>query len=137
MLLAKHLDSQHNWLLTEFIETSIVQFIDQISSEITGQEDGVHPLIERQIHETSKCDARRFSQTRTDGVRATRECGVEVYVGGVYEAHQLPGIVNAWAGVPKLGKAGGRGPGLKGRYSSARASGYAPLHPLHYGRYPV
>jgi len=38
MLLAKHLDSQHNWLLSEFIETARVQFIDEISSEITGQE---------------------------------------------------------------------------------------------------
>ena len=38
MLLAKHLDSQHNWLLSEFISTARMQFIDEISSEITGQE---------------------------------------------------------------------------------------------------
>ncbi len=38
MLLGKHLDSQHNWLLSEFISGAPVQFIDEISSEITGQE---------------------------------------------------------------------------------------------------
>lgn len=36
--LARHLDSQHNWLLSEFLGTAPCQFIDQISSEITGQE---------------------------------------------------------------------------------------------------
>lgn len=36
--LAKHFDSQHNWLLSEFIEVSPSQFIDEISSEITGRE---------------------------------------------------------------------------------------------------
>jgi len=36
--LEKHFDSQHNWLLSEFIETSILQYIDNISSEITGKE---------------------------------------------------------------------------------------------------
>lgn len=36
--LVKHFDSQHNWLLSEFIQTSPLQFIDEISSEITGQE---------------------------------------------------------------------------------------------------
>lgn len=36
--LAKHFDSQHNWLLSEFIQTAPAQFIDEISSEITGQE---------------------------------------------------------------------------------------------------
>jgi len=38
MLLAKHLNTQHNWLLSEFIATARMQFIDEISSEITGQE---------------------------------------------------------------------------------------------------
>lgn len=38
MLLAKHFDSQHNWLLCEFIKTAVVQFIDELSSEITGQD---------------------------------------------------------------------------------------------------
>ena len=39
MLLAKHFDSKkHNWLLSEFISTAPYQFIDEISSEITGQE---------------------------------------------------------------------------------------------------
>ena len=38
MLLAKHLNSQHNWLLSEFIATAQNQFIDEMSSEITGQE---------------------------------------------------------------------------------------------------
>ena len=37
-LLAKHLSSQHNWLLSEFITTAQNQFIDEMSSEITGQE---------------------------------------------------------------------------------------------------
>jgi hypothetical protein len=36
--LARHFDCQHNWLLSEFIATARTQFIDEISSEITGQE---------------------------------------------------------------------------------------------------
>lgn len=36
--LAKHFVSQHNWLLSEFIQIAPTQFIDEISSEITGQE---------------------------------------------------------------------------------------------------
>lgn len=36
--LSKHFDSQHNWLLSEFIQVAPSQFIDEISSEITGQE---------------------------------------------------------------------------------------------------
>lgn len=38
LVLAKHFDSQHNWLLSEFINTSTAQFIDEMSSEITGKE---------------------------------------------------------------------------------------------------
>ncbi|MEM9510415.1 MAG: YaaC family protein, partial [Cyanobacteria bacterium P01_E01_bin.35] len=38
MLLAKHFDSKHNWLLSEFIANAPSQFIDEIASEITGQE---------------------------------------------------------------------------------------------------
>ena len=34
--LASLLDGQKNWLLTEFIEMSAVQFIDEITSEFTG-----------------------------------------------------------------------------------------------------
>ncbi len=36
--LAKHFDCQHNWLLSEFIVSASNQFIDSISSEITGHE---------------------------------------------------------------------------------------------------
>lgn len=36
--LAKHFDCQHNWLLSEFISAAPNQFIDAISSEITGHE---------------------------------------------------------------------------------------------------
>lgn len=36
--LAKHFDSVHNWLLSEFITLGLEQFIDEISSEITGEE---------------------------------------------------------------------------------------------------
>ncbi len=36
--LQKHFTSGHNWLLSEFIATAPHQFIDGISSEITGQE---------------------------------------------------------------------------------------------------
>lgn len=36
--LAKHFDCQHNWLLSEFISSAPNQFIDEISSEITGYE---------------------------------------------------------------------------------------------------
>ena len=37
-VLQKHFASGHNWLLSEFIATAPHQFIDGISSEITGQE---------------------------------------------------------------------------------------------------
>ncbi len=37
-ILVKHFNSRHNWLLSEFIATAPVQFIDEISSEITGHE---------------------------------------------------------------------------------------------------
>jgi hypothetical protein len=36
--LAKHLECQHNWLLAEFIDSAPLQFIDAISSEMTGRE---------------------------------------------------------------------------------------------------
>ena len=36
--LSKHLNKDASWLLTEFINKSIYQFIDQISSEITGND---------------------------------------------------------------------------------------------------
>lgn len=36
--LIKHLDKNHSWLLTEFINKSPLQFIDEISSEITGND---------------------------------------------------------------------------------------------------
>jgi len=37
-ILSKHLEKDASWLLTEFINKSIYQFIDQISSEITGKD---------------------------------------------------------------------------------------------------
>lgn len=37
-VLFKHFDCQHNWLLSEFISSAPSQFIDEISSELTGQE---------------------------------------------------------------------------------------------------
>jgi hypothetical protein len=36
--LASHFDGRYNWLLTDFISVAPSQFIDNISSEITGQE---------------------------------------------------------------------------------------------------
>ncbi|HCO20988.1 MAG TPA: hypothetical protein DIT47_08045 [Flavobacteriaceae bacterium] len=36
--LLKHLEKNHSWLLTEFINKSPLQFIDEISSEITGND---------------------------------------------------------------------------------------------------
>mgnify|MGYP001434118833 CR=1 FL=1 len=36
--LSKHLSSQHNWLLSEFIKNAPYQFIHEIASEITGDE---------------------------------------------------------------------------------------------------
>ncbi len=36
--LSKHFDCQHNWLLSEFINSASSQFIDEISSELTGHE---------------------------------------------------------------------------------------------------
>jgi len=43
--LSRLMDSQRNWLLSEFIRMSAVQFIDEIACEITGQEinvPGIH-----------------------------------------------------------------------------------------------
>lgn len=37
-ILQKHLEKEASWLLNEFIEKSLIQFIDEISSEITGRE---------------------------------------------------------------------------------------------------
>jgi hypothetical protein len=36
--LSRHFECQHNWLLSEFIEAAPPQFIDEISSEMTGEE---------------------------------------------------------------------------------------------------
>lgn len=36
--LSKHFECQHNWLLSEFITSATTQFIDEISSELTGHE---------------------------------------------------------------------------------------------------
>jgi hypothetical protein len=36
--LARHFDARHNWLLSEFLDRALDQFIDQISSEITGND---------------------------------------------------------------------------------------------------
>lgn len=36
--LARHLEGQHNWLLSEFMAVAPMQFIDEISSELTGRE---------------------------------------------------------------------------------------------------
>lgn len=36
--LSKHLNSQQNWLISEFIKSAPYQFIHQIASEITGEE---------------------------------------------------------------------------------------------------
>jgi hypothetical protein len=36
--LSRHFDCQHNWLLSEFISSASAQFIDEISSELTGHE---------------------------------------------------------------------------------------------------
>jgi hypothetical protein len=37
-VLEAHLESQHSWLISEFIKKSLLQFIDEISSEITGDD---------------------------------------------------------------------------------------------------
>jgi hypothetical protein len=34
--LEKHFNSQHNWLLSQFLERALMQFIDECSAEITG-----------------------------------------------------------------------------------------------------
>lgn len=36
--LSRHFDCQHNWLLSDFITSAPAQFIDEISSELTGHE---------------------------------------------------------------------------------------------------
>lgn len=36
--LAQHLNNQYNWLLSEFIRNSPYQFIDEVASELTGEE---------------------------------------------------------------------------------------------------
>ena len=50
MRLARHFDSQHNWLLSEFIATARDQFLDELASEITGRvllTRGVRPETKR------------------------------------------------------------------------------------------
>lgn len=37
-LLERHFNSQHNWLLSQFLERALVQFIDECSAEITGHD---------------------------------------------------------------------------------------------------
>ena len=36
--LQTHLEKEASWLISEFIEKSLIQFIDEISCEITGRE---------------------------------------------------------------------------------------------------
>ena len=36
--LAKHFDGRYNWLLSEFIAIAPLQFLDEISCEMTGYE---------------------------------------------------------------------------------------------------
>jgi hypothetical protein len=36
--LVRHLDLQHNWILTEFLQVAPAQFINHIACEITGKE---------------------------------------------------------------------------------------------------
>jgi hypothetical protein len=36
--LSRHFECQHNWLISEFIEGAPPQFIDEVSSEMTGEE---------------------------------------------------------------------------------------------------
>ncbi|WP_084783236.1 YaaC family protein [Bacillus dakarensis] len=38
LTLSKHLSSQHNWLISECIKNAPYQFINEIASEITGEE---------------------------------------------------------------------------------------------------
>jgi hypothetical protein len=38
MLLARHFEVQHNWLLSEFLATALHHFIDEVSSELTGHD---------------------------------------------------------------------------------------------------
>lgn len=46
-LLSRHLDSQHNWLLSEFILRANGQYLDEISSEVTGMEAMVPGYISK------------------------------------------------------------------------------------------
>jgi len=36
--LIRHFESQHNWLLSEFLNVALAQYIDEIAAEITGQD---------------------------------------------------------------------------------------------------
>jgi len=46
--LSKHLNNQYNWLLSEFIRVAPYQFIDEISSEITGYEFMIPGIASRE-----------------------------------------------------------------------------------------
>jgi hypothetical protein len=46
MILAKHLENQHNWILTEFLKVAPAQFINNVACEITGKEF-VRPFASR------------------------------------------------------------------------------------------
>jgi len=37
-VLARHFEGRYNWLLSEFLMTSTTQFLDEISSEMTGHD---------------------------------------------------------------------------------------------------
>jgi len=47
ILLYKHLKTQYNWMLLEFIKNSPNQFIDVIASDITGEEFMVPEYVEK------------------------------------------------------------------------------------------
>src|SRR4051794_22560707 len=36
--MARHFDSQHNWVLSEFINLALDQYLDELASELTGHE---------------------------------------------------------------------------------------------------
>ena len=38
VVLVRHFERRHNWVLSEFLKTALYQFADEIASEITGQD---------------------------------------------------------------------------------------------------
>jgi len=74
-----------------------------IIEEITCDQDRIHALGERQVDQPLKSQTRCVSQLLADRLRPARARRVQMYVGRMKKAHQLPNClrsVETWIGAP-------------------------------------